>query len=307
MSEENNQNVPMTNPAAAKRRAIGKKVAIISMMVAGAVGIVILLLALFSPNSANRYDSGVVIRIDHTPNAAQFSLLTQPGGEPAKDDTLVGTPLGNTYLSNAKEVREYYDGLTAEKGWDGGLYGSNNYVTEKEGSKALFYTFYLANPTAEAQPFRIQAKLNQTMDSLQEGSGARAYEYLRLALFVGNNGSPDDTVKYYGLENSDRIPTALANDDFRECIFGALKLLDDTDGHPYRVPEGVWKDGDIEYVDAFELGWDRTGLFDFGGQSIPANGIKRVTFAAFLDGKDPDSFGTPSEGQSLSFSLHIGV
>ena len=308
MSENKPEKRPVPTPEEAGKAARTKRFVITAMTVAGAAGIVILILSLLGDNSQNTQDSGVVIRVDNEAKTAHFTMVTQPGGEAAKDGVLVGTPLGNTSLSTAKEVREYYDSLTTSKGWNGDLFGSNNFSDEKRGSLAIVYTFYLTNTsTTDAQAFRLQCKLNQTIESLNEGSGARAYEYLRLALYMGDNGKPDDTARYYGLANSDRIPTALATDDYRECLDGADKLLDATDGHPYRVPSGDWKDGDIEYVDLFEVGFDRRGLFDYGDLSIPAGGIRRITFVAFLDGKDPDSMKEPSAGQSLSFSLHVGV
>jgi len=310
MSENNNENMPMLSPEDAARSQKRRRIVVTTMAVAATVGILILLLAMLG-NNDNTYDqdSGVVIRIDNdAKQAGRFSMSTQPGGEAAKNDVLVGTPLGNTGLSDAKEVREYYDALTAAKGWDGELAGSNNFSDEKRGSLAIVYTFYLSNATNDvAQAFRLQGKLNQTIESLNEGSGARAYEYLRLALFMGNNGSPDDTVKYYGLENSDHLPTALALDDYRECIHGALKKVDDDDGHYYRVPADNWTDNGIQYSENFEVGYNRDGLFDLGDQIIPAGASRRITFVAFLDGLDPDSQKEASKGQYLSFSLHIGV
>lgn len=308
MSDITPDNMPVTTPEQAAQQNRRKRIAMIAMGVAGAVGIVLLLLLLFGNNTENTQDSGVVIRIDHEARQAHFTMAAQPGGEEAKDGVLVGTPLGNTALSTAKEVREYYDSMTASKGWNGGFYGSNNFSDEKRGSLAIFYTFYLSNSsTSEEQTFRLQGKLNQSIESLNQGKGARAYEYLRLALYMGNVGQPDDTVKYYGLANSDNVPTEVAPDDMRECIYTFNTLLDEEDGHKYRSPRGEWQDGDIEYVDLFEVGYERNGLFDLGDQKIPVGGTRRVTFVAFLDGNDPDSFKETSSGQFLSFSLHIGV
>ena len=303
MSEPNPNNEPMLTPENSAKEQRVRKALTFSIIGATVVGAILLIMALMQHNAQSTYDTGVVIRIDNEPREAHFEMVAAPGQEPAKDGVLVGEPLGNTTLTYNRDVREYYDGLLAEKGNNGGLAGSNNFKGDK-GSLCLFYTFYLSNSsTSEDQVFRIECKLNQAASTLQQGEGARAYDYLRLGLYMGDNGANDDDIRYFAAANS-KFPTVEAEDDYRETLAGFGTQLDDN-GKYRRYPN--YYDHDIGYCESFVPGLDNTGLFDIDNLTIPAGGTRRVTFLAYLAGEDPDSYEKVSSGQTLSFSLHIGV
>ena len=319
MSDETPKNEPISSPDSSARRQTMKRAAIFSLIGAGTVGIVILLLALM--NGASNVDAsrtGFIVAIDQKNEGDHFIMTEALGVEAKEEEVLVGKPLGNAALCTINDITTEYKRLTAEKGIDGGLYGSNNYELN-DVPYALFYTFHLQNTSEEHdQVFRIQCRLNQTLAQLNQGTGARAYDFLRLGLFMGNNGEQDDQHLYFGSINTDRIPNDVEGyADYRECISKANAMYTDPDDQgnviKYRSPDEGFVDAGngyetVKYAEAFEPGMDQLGLFDVSDLVIPAGKVRRVTFVAYLEAWDPDTEkGTPPKDQYLSFSLSIGV
>lgn len=82
----------------------------------------------------------------------------------------------------------------------------------------------------------------------------------------------------------------------------------DDKGDYYRVPgySDTWQGEKISFCEAFAPGNDRMGLFDIAATIAPSVSL-RVTFAAYLEGNDPDCDGSAPKSQKLGFSLHIGI
>lgn len=314
MSEEVPSQGPMMTPEGSAKRAIAKKIVIGGLIGATTVGVILLIIILLGNNRSadNRYDSGVVIRVDNEEKQSHFKLVGQTGVEPNSDGVLIGEPLGTTYLATAPEVKSYYDEKVAALGPGEKLGGAFNLE-----HKALFYTVHLENTSqTDAQTFRVVCELNDKLSDLASVKGARAYEFLRLGLRMGVDGEADDDVRYFGLASSSQYRGEKDDpNDKRECIsaFTTRYVVDQETKTGYYYRDPTYLDGslgaghEIGYAEAFQTGSDGIGLFDVDGIEIPAGKIYRVTFFAYLEGEDPDSYKETPGDQSLSFSLHIGV
>ena len=270
-----------------------------------------LVIVIFSLVSA-RSGSGFIIDLDTIDTASHFTMALAPrkddGSVPAGKDVLVGEPLGNAWTTTNKSVREYYDAKFNDIGYsDENFSGSWNLIDEKHNSPlAMLFTFYLNNISeTEEQTYRVACRLNSEL--ADDSVGNRPYDYVRLALFEGDYGSSDDSVRYFGARNTKGYGSEEGADDTRECLAN-WQLRLDKDANYYRVP--VYNDylGEkkISYCEAFNPGNDRLGLFDVEGTIKPGSS-RRITFLAYLEGEDPDCDGSAPKKQKLGFSLHIGV
>ena len=299
-------------PAKSGRLSRLKRVAWIAFGTSTAAMVVITLFSLVS----NR--GGLVISLNYRDVANHFTMSLQPrrGEGSSTDDPrslLIAEPLGDTLPTTNKTIRAYYEahmsGLAGQA-----PSGSWNLVdTSTNDSLALFYTFYLTNASlTEAQPFRISGRMNSELVQSPESIGHRPYDYVRLAIFSGEDGKADDTVVYYGAQNTYQLGTEEDPSDTREALANVYRLMDDQ-GRYYRVSDYsdvyVGADGqehEIAFCQSFVPGMDGMGLFEFSGVIAPGVS-RRITFVSYLEGADPDCDGVLPKGQKLGFALTVGI
>lgn len=317
------------SPEKSGKVARAKKVATVALSVSATAAIIILLLAVTLNNNSGGGDiaGDFVVRLDQEGKANNMGISTRPGRSQEEDPevkiasdgaaVLIGQPLGNAWVTSNSVIRTKYDALIAEKGIDG-LSGSMNFSNEDDTPIALVYTFYLTNSsTTETQPFRVSARLNHDRGQSQDAKGVDAYEYVRLALFMGDDGKADDDVRYFANRNMRSVPLEGTTDDFRECLSAYNTIFSNKTGNPYRAPAYFDKYGEgedkkeIGICDPFDPGSDpdyaTRGLFDVDDLEMAPGECRRITFMAYLEGEDPDCVGEPPKNQKLGFSLHIGL
>lgn len=285
-----------------------RKLGIISLSTSVAAMAVILIISLISARSG----SGFIIDLNRVETATHFTMGLSPrkgGGEtPAGSSVLVGEPLGNANPVAHKAVREYYNAKFAEVGYENDFSGSWNYADPKTGEPlAMLFTFYLNNISeTEEQPYRIAARLNSEL--AYGGDGRRPYDYVRLALFEGDYGQKDDSVRYYAARNTNGWGTENDPQDTRECLSKTLAFWNYDENRDYRVPDyyDTFNGQKIEFCESFDSGADGLGLFVSDGVIKPG-AARRITFVCYLEGDDPDCINVPPQKQKLGFSLHIGV
>lgn len=307
-----------------------KRVAAVLLVVASAVAVVILLLALVNQtgdNNGGTVEGDFVVKLDNADTASNhFRIGTKPGTGDDQEDpdvktandgtkVLLGEALGNAWPTSNAVVRAHYNDLIKEKGLNGGLSGSANFKDEVTNQPAaLIYTFYLTNVSdTESQTFRFAARLSHNRGQSANSTGVDAYEYVRFGVFMGNNGSEDDDVRYFA--NRTMSSTGLKSDpnDYRECLSNYTILYDEK-GNPYREPTYSDKFADTQEVsicEPFEPDSDPAyadrGLFDLQNLEIAPGKSRRITFIAYLEGADPDCHGSAPTNQKLGFSLHVGL
>lgn len=313
--------------AAGKKLKVAKKVAVVSLVSAAAVASVILIVGVNQQDDKSGRgtgDEGFVVELDNKTKPNHFMIATRPGNsaEPGEDVqvasdgsyVLVGEPLGNAWVTSSANIRNYYDGLLAQKGLSGGLSGSANYTDPDVDMPAgLLYTFYLNNvSTTETQTFRIAAQLTHSRGQNQEAGGVDVYEYLRLALFMGDDGQEDDDWRFFANKSMRSVALESDHTDFRECLSN-WKWSDPTgvDVNKYRIPLYSDPKSNVSVCEYFtpssDPGYADRGLFDLQNLEIKPGKSRRITFLAYLEGNDPDCIGEPPQNQRIGFSLHIGL
>ena len=322
------------SPTKAGRLAKLKKAGWIVFATAISAIVVVSLFALVSSKSG----SGLIISVDRRSAESHFTmgLLPRSGtsssdpsgsgsGGTSNERILIGEPLGKADLVDHKSIRSYYESNFAnvENFETGEVHaGSWNYI-EQESHLALFYTFYLNNISDdEAQPFGLAARLNSELTQAPEARGRRPYDYVRLGVYLGNYGQPDDTLHIFANENTKRWGTdyndVKTRDDYRECL-GKTGSYDDWNNPivsesgeqtvlTYRYPQysSSFKGEEIAFCELFQPGNDGLGLFSIEDTIAPGQS-RRITFFAYLEGEDPDSFSDSPINQSLGFTLSVGV
>lgn len=294
--------------------------------------VVVCLFALVSAKSG----SGLIISIDrHTASESHFTMGLLPrtgtsgsdssgqGQEDPGERILVGEPLGKADCVEHKSVKEYYDANIAkiETNDTGKVQaGSWNYIDEKGTPLALFYTFYLNNTNdQEEQAYGLSARLNSELTQSPEAAGRRPYDYVRLGVYIGDYGEPDDTFRVFANSNTKRWGTDYNNekvkDDYRECL-ARTGSYDDYGKNEagenivttYRYPKysTTFDEKEIAFCEMFDTGNDGLGLFDVRDIIAPGTS-RRITFFAYLEGEDPDSYSDSPINQSLGFSLSVGI
>lgn len=309
-----------------------KRVAAVLLVAAVAVAAVILLMRLNTKTESSMIIEGdFVVVLNNNPADNQgktnhFGIASKPGAntdddsevKKANDGTyvLIGQPLGNAWPTRNVDVRTYYNSLLDEKGLSGGLSGSANFTDQTTNQPAaLIYTFYLNNTSeTEPQTYRIVARLNHDRGQPANSTGIDCYEYLRLGLFVGNDGEADDYVRYFA--NKTMLSTGLESDheDYRECLSDWTWSSIDNEGNTWRSPtysDEYAKPAAIDICDYFTPDPDpaigNRGLFDLSDLEIAPGKSRRITFVAYLEVNDPDCRGVPPTNQRLGFSLHVGL
>ena len=327
-------------PSKSGRLARLKKAGWITFATALSAMVVVSLFALVSARSG----SGLIISVDRRTAESHFTMGLLPrtgthgsdasseGGQSggSNERILIGEPLGKADLTEHVRVKSYYDANFSKiENFETGEVnaGSWNYIEDdpKRGSipTALFYTFYLNNISeTEAQPFGLAAKLNSELTQAPDARGRRPYDYVRLGVYLGNYGQPDDTMHIYAFENTKKFGIdyngVKDKTDYRECL-GKTGSYDDWKNpeetatgeqvvNTYRYPQytSSFNEEEVAFCELFQPGPDGLGLFSFEDTIAPGTS-RRITFFAYLEGEDPDSYSDSPINQSLGFSLSIGV
>ena len=311
--------------ASEKKLRVAKKVAAVLLVASTAAAVVILLA---NPDLGSQRggidENGFLVALDNPTTAtAHFMIATKPGnaGQPGEDVqqaddgslVLVGKSLGNAWPTQSVRIRQYYDSLLKEKGLEGGLSGSANCSDPDTGMPAaLVYTFYLNNVSeSETQKFRVAARLTHDRGQAGEAKGVDVYEYIRLAMFMGDDGAEDDDW-YFFANKSNREALETDHSDYRECLskWGKSEYSAE-EINAYRRPLYTDQPSGISVCEMFEPGSDPEyqdrGLFDVQDLEIRPGASRRITFLAYLEGDDPDCNGEPPQNQKIGFSLHVGV
>ena len=311
-----------------------KRAAGVLLIVSVSVAVTIILMRMNAQgDNSNGVQGEFIVKLDtntgSTGKTNHFGISTKPTGasseESSEDEVKVandgvyvlsGDALGNAWPTTNSVVRQHYNDLIEEKGYSGGLSGSANFTDEKTNQPAaLIYTFYLNNTSEdEAQPFRLAARLNHDRGQSATSTGVDAYEYLRLALYMGDNGQEDDDVRYFANKTMQSIGLESDHDDYRECLSAYDWSPIDSGGNRYRKPaysDVYAKPDPISICEAFAPDSDPAyadrGLFDVDGLEIAPGASRRITFLAYLEASDPDCTGAPPTNQKLGFSLHVGL
>jgi len=331
MSDIDKNATPKPDPGNVESRKLktALSVARVAFLTTATAAIILLLLNL-SPNGGGTSTEGdFVVKLDSGVSNNHFRIGVSPNGEEGEGQqpveasdgsmVLIGEPLGNAWVTTNKMVRAYYNALVEEKGLDGKLSGSANYIDPKYNlPAAMVYTFYLNNISeTEPQTFSIAANLNHERGQAKDATGVDAYEYLRLGLYMGNNGQADDDVRYFANANMKKNGLESDHGDFRECLSDwtwSEYSATDINRERYRIPayaDSYAKPDPIEVCELFtpniEPGYEGRGLFLLDDLKIAPGASRRITFIAYLEGEDPDCNGEPPTNQRLGFSLHIGL
>lgn len=325
MSDANNGSTPPEKPLSDGPNKTGrlnkaKRIGWITFASAATAMVIITLFALVSAKSG----SGLIISINRKDTVNHFTMGLQPksggqggGGSQTDENVLIGEPLGSADLVAHTDVQAYYNAKIAEVGYsDGKLSGSWNYKDAGNGTPyALFYTFYLNNTSLEeAQPYKIAARLNTELTQAPESYGRRPYDFVRLGVYLGNDGEPDSIYRVFANDNTLRKGTTDDPNDYRECL-GKTRVIEtvkETEEGPVKVDlryaayTATFAGKEIAFCESFDPGADGLGLFSIEDTIDPGKS-RRVTFFTYLEGDDPDTnSGTPIN-QSLGFSLSIGI
>ncbi len=320
MSKDTHERPKTDGPHRAGALIRHRKVAIIALVGAVSIAAVISLFGIVYGGS-----DGLVVRMDEGGGASDAFAMFPTGieGKPAEEGTtyMVGDPLNGARQTSTQYVRNYYSSELAWKGKSGELSGSNNYIEYTEDgekvSRALVYTFYLKNnSTTEETTYRIQANITSQTEPVNGSNNP--YDYLRVALYEGNVGYDDDYVRYFGAPNTKKQGTYIDGveypDDNRECI-GAKnihKVYDDDGNDLYTLRSPAYYDDSlpnekIGFCENFHTSAGADVLFSLVDQKIAPGATRRITFISYLEGDDPDAYGTVPIGAAIGLNLIVGV
>ncbi len=278
-------------PTSAKyaRRRKQRNIACIVTGVA-ATGVLILGIISFLGKVSGQF----TIKMD--PRVAPSTLKLFDKVDGSASELLTASGLSNAHITTADTVLDYVDTL---KG-DNNLYGSNNLTKKKTSAEsgeettidlALVFTFYAENISSnEDAIFDYKMTID---DYVSPTNGAvQPYTYLRVALFENiwkedGTGSHDFTV--YALES---VNTNAAGDK-RECL-STYRKNDD------KLSPSYTYDGNHGYCEPFE---DAYTIFNRQAITLKPEERMRFTAVCWLEGNDPDCYGTAPEGASFTFSM----
>lgn len=178
--------------------------------------------------------------------------------------------------------------------------------------QAIVYTFYLRNE--DFRPIDYTMSMNLSAYTQPTNQANQPTDYLRIMIFENEvlNMSDPSSEKHdctvYGAVSSSTYNTAYgaANGftDHRECI------------SQYYNPEThktfTVRDPSLDkvaamqgYCEPFLTTNDR--LFEKRGIHLATAGVMRYTIVCWLEGYDPECFGTPPQGVEIAFDIHFAV
>ncbi len=243
--------------------------------------------------------------------SGQFTIKMDPRVAPstlqlfdkAKDGSaqsiLTAKGLDNAHVTTADSVFKYLDDTVKIKE-DNDLNGSHNMSRETTSAStgettsidtALIFTFYAENisPNEDAI-FDYKMTIDDYVSPTN--SAVQPYSYLRVALYQNiwkedGSGSHDFTV--YALESVNEN----AAGDHREI----LSTYRENDGKHSPI---YTYDGTHGYCETFE---DPYTIFNRQAITLKPSEKMGFTVACWLEGNDPDCYGTAPEGSSFTFSM----
>lgn len=299
MSKEKNS----ANSYARSRKM--RKIGIITASVSAGIVAIISLIA-FLPRS----NDGFTVHIDNPEKPSHFVMKDSLDG--ASTTHLSGTPLTNTWQTEAKKVEEKLSTYDAET-----LKGSQNLEEKVEAldgetkTTALVYTLYLENiSTSEAQPFGYYVNLDGS--NVKKGANS-PLSYLRImvqtSIIEGNDKSLNHDLKttYYAMHNEKGEGTIVNDNDDRECI-SEFKFTANESGKKVREPVFTSPSHSDENNNGYCVNFNESDkIITVDKMEIPANKTMRFTFVAYLEGHDPESFTDVAVEANILMSLHFGL
>ena len=219
-------------------------------------------------------------------------------GDPIKNDEGHFTPTG--------------DHLTGENSLHGKMTSNGEDVVV---DRAIVYTFYLKNKAFKEISYNMDMALTYYHEPTNKAT--QPSDYLRVMVFeneVTDVNSPAFTTHdftVYGAANTSSWNTKAgyesdpSYDDRRECISQFYNPQLNPTKYKYRDPSLESVPALRGYCEPF-ITSDRE-LFSKKFIPLPTSGIMRYTVVCWLEGYDPDCYGTPPQGVELAFGINFTV